>query len=259
MAQDDSQDFYHGAKDFLGWALKSGWKPAILPVGVVYTFQSTVARSISEDTSRFVENADLTVSNGRTYMTSDSGAPVLIACLNPGAAAMATQLDHLRFLSGTDSLSAAIVGTAGAIAGSHAIGDTVIVNSALATDGVSRAYMPGADVVTADPVLSERLRAALLDPPIVRSWTVSVPYRSTRGDLEAARSAGAEVVEMEIAALFAAGHALDVACAAAVVVSDVSKVDEPTTVDWSDTLAPTLRALDAAIAAIRADSEQSHE
>ncbi len=251
MDQDDTQRFHYGAADFLGWALKSGWRPKTLPVGVVYTFQGAVARDIEADTSRFVENADLTVSNARTFLTADDGTPVMLACLNPGAASMATQLDHLRFLAGPAQLAAVIVGTAGAIAGPHAIGDIVVVDSAIATDGVSRAYLPGEELVTADPDLSERLRSLLGDPPVARSWTVAVPYRSTRADVESARAAGAEVVEMEIAALMAVGHALDIATAAAVVVSDVSQVDEPTTVDWSDTGAPTRRALDAAIEAIR--------
>ena len=56
---------------------------------------------------------------------------------------------------------------------------------------------------------------------------------------------------METAPLFAAGEALGIRTAAAVIVSDVHRIDEPTNLDWSDTLTPTLTALDAAIEAIR--------
>ena len=246
-----TSDFIYSPAEFLGWALESGWKPRVLPAGVIYTFQAPVTQAIAARTDRFVENTDLTVSNARMFMTVDDGAPVLVACLNPGAASMVTQLEHLRFLSGGNPLAAIIVGTAGAIAGPHSIGDTVIVGSALRTDGLSDAYLPPSPTVDADPGLAERLQARLGDAATVTSWTVRVPYRSTRLDLLAARRAGAEVVEMEIASLFAAGEALGIRTAAAVIVSDVHRVDEPATVDWSDTLTPMLTAIHAAIEAIR--------
>lgn len=245
--------FVYTPSDFLGWALRSGWQPAQLPVGVVYTFQAPVARRVAEQTDRFVENTDLTVSNARMYMTDDGGPPVLLACLNPGAAAMVTQLEHLRLLAGEAPLAAVIVGTAGAIAGPHLIADTVVVGSALRTDHISDSYLPPAPVVDADPGLTDALTRRLGERPVTRSWTVTVPYRSTHDDLVAARAGGAEVVEMEAASLFAAGAALDIATAAAVVISDVTRHDEPVDVDWSDTLEPTMVAVDAAIEAIRGE------
>lgn len=51
-------DFVYTPSDFLGWALKSGWQPSTLPIGVVYTFQGTITRAIAED-DRFVDNTDL--------------------------------------------------------------------------------------------------------------------------------------------------------------------------------------------------------
>ena len=245
------QGFIYTAGDFLGWAIASGWEPKVMPVGVIYTFQSPVTRAIADQTDRFVENTDLTVSNARMFMTIDGGAPILVACLNPGAASMTTQMEHLRDLAGDSPLAAIIVGTAGAIAGGHGIGDTLVVESALRTDGVSDAFLPPSATVEADTSLTQRLAEHLACAPKVRSWTVRVPYRSTGADLISARDAGAEIVEMETAALFAAGIALNIDTAAAVVVSDVHRVDEPVSIDWSDTLGPTLTALDSAIIAIR--------
>jgi AMP nucleosidase len=248
---DIDTDFVYSSEDFLGWALTSGWRPHVLPVGVVFTFQTPVTRALSEQTDRFAENSDLTVSNASMFMTTDDGRPVVVACLNPGAASMVTQMEHLRLLSGDDPLAAVIVGTAGAIAGHHRTGDTVIVGSALRTDGISDDYLPPSPTVSADCDLTERLSTRIVGATVARSWTVRVPYRSTRSDLLAAREGGAEVVEMETASLFAAGQALNVRTAAVVIVSDVHMVDEPVSVDWSDTLAPTLRALDSAIGVIR--------
>lgn len=250
MTSTDSQ-FIYTPEDFLGWALKSGWTPSVLPIGVIYTFQAPVTRAISEQPERFTENTELTVSNARMFMTADDSQPVLIACLNPGAASMVTQLEHLRLLTDGGPLSAVIVGTGGAIAGDHRIGDVVVVTSALRTDGTSNSYLPPAPTVDADEELTERLRSGLGDATTARTWTVRVPYRSTRDDLVAARNSGAEIVEMEAASLFAAGAALNVPSAAAIIVSDVHRVDQPATVDWSDTLQPTLGAIDASIRAIR--------
>ena len=56
---------------------------------------------------------------------------------------------------------------------------------------------------------------------------------------------------MESASLFVAGETLDIRAAAAVVVSDAHRVDKPASVDWSNTLAPVLTALDSAIDSIR--------
>ena len=61
--RDVGSDLIYTPGDFLGWALASGWKPGVLPVGVIYTFQSPVAGAIAGQTDRFVVNTDLTVAN----------------------------------------------------------------------------------------------------------------------------------------------------------------------------------------------------
>ncbi|HEX9029307.1 MAG TPA: hypothetical protein VF823_09040, partial [Anaerolineales bacterium] len=77
----------------------------------------------------------------------------------------------------------------------------------------------------ASPYLVGRLAEALQADGQVytlgTSWTTDAPYRETRREIEQRRQAGAQVVEMEAAALFAAGQALGVQVCAAVVVSDL--------------------------------------
>lgn len=246
----DDREFVYTPADFLGWALASGWRPSTLPIGVIFTFQSPMTRLLYEQVDRFVENRELTVSNAQTFMTSDDGPAVLISCLNPGGSSMATQLEHLRFLGGTTRY-AGIVGTAGGLTRDHSIADTVIVGSALRTDAVSHRYLPPAPTVDGDADLATTLSSALgVEAAPATTWTVPVPYRSTPAELEAALGRGATVVEMEIATLFAVAAALDYRATAAVVISDVSRV-EGWEVDWSDTLEPTMAALDAMIAAFR--------
>lgn len=178
--------FIYTPSGFLGWALESGWQPKTLPVGVIYTFQAPVARMIAEDSDRFAENEEFTVSNDRMYMTRDDGPPVMVACLNPGGASLAAQLENLKYL-GDETRFAAVAGTAGALTPEFRIGETVIVSSALRTDAISDKYLPPAPVVDADATFVEALWEAMgSTTQQVRTWTVPVPYRSTRQDLDEA-------------------------------------------------------------------------
>ncbi|NND01753.1 MAG: hypothetical protein HKN91_03115 [Acidimicrobiia bacterium] len=243
-----SDEYVYTPEDFLGWAIQSGWTPGTLPIGVVFTFQAPVTRALVES-GKFEENRELTVSNATMLMTSDDEVPVLIACLNPGAVAMATQLEHLRFL-GDETRYAAAVGTAGALTADYLIGETVLIHSALRSDAVSNAYLAPSVHVDADPELTAALERRMPGVATARTWTVSVPYRSTRSDLEAAIEGGASLVEMEVASLFAVGQRLGISAAAALIVSDVARVDG-WEVDWSDTTGPTVHAVTAAVNAMR--------
>lgn len=243
-----SDDFVYTPADFLGWALRSGWSPTVLPIGVVYTFQAPVTRSLVES-GDFEENRELTVSNSTMLMTADDGLPVLVACLNPGAASMAAQLEHLDFL-GDETRFAAIAGTAGALTPDHRIGDVAVIHSALRGDQVSDKYLPPAAHVDGDAEFMAALAARLPNAKQARTWTVAVPYRSSRDDMDAAVRGGASLVEIEVAAMFAVGRSLGIRTTAALTVSDVARV-EGWEVDWSDTTAPTVRSVYAIIETMR--------
>jgi uridine phosphorylase len=87
----------------------------------------------------------------------------------------------------------------------------LLIERALRGEGTSTAYLPNGPIVEADPDLIDTVhrdleRAAL---PVIRgtSWTTDAPFRETASALATARSAGAQVVEMEAAALYAFGEA----------------------------------------------------
>lgn len=246
----DTNVFPYSPASFLGWALKSGWSPGVLPIGVVYTFQPSVARWAASESSRFQPSTDLTVSNAQMFMTVDDGDPVLVACLNPGGASMVTQLEHLRFLGPTTRF-AGIVGTAGSMVSGLNIGDVRVVDAALRSEGISDRYLPAGREVRGDADLVACLQEQIgAGSECAKAWSVDVPYRMTRTDHEQARSDGAEVTEMEIASLFAAARCLDVAAAAVVVVSDVSRADGWES-DWSDTGVPLNESVISMISAMR--------
>jgi purine-nucleoside phosphorylase len=92
----------------------------------------------------------------------------------------------------------------------------MLIDSALRGEGTSGAYVPQADLIEADSDLIATLLQDLdhAEMPILhgRSWTTDAPFRETETALAIARSAGARVVEMEAAALYALsqarGHAI---------------------------------------------------
>lgn len=244
------EESHYSPEAFLGWALKSGWRPGVMPIGVIYTFQPGVKRYLVDQPQHFSPNRDLTVSNASMFMTTGDSAPVLVACLSPGAASLATQLEHLRFL-GDDTRFAAIVGTAGALVAGHHIADTIVIDSAVRDDLISDRYLEPGRIVEGDRAFSSTLAENLdLDTEPARTWTVAVPYRQTEAELEAARNDGASTVEMEIATLFAVAEALDYRATAAVIISDVSNA-EGWHSDWSETAGPTNVALEATITSMR--------
>lgn len=139
------------------------------------------------------------------------GAPAAVALLEE-LAAFGVQ----RFIS---------IGLAGGLQEKARPGDILICQGAQRGEGVSQHYLPPGWDVPASPYLVGRLAEALQADGQVftlgTSWTTDAPYRETRREIEQRRQAGAQVVEMEAAALFAAGLALGVQVCAAVVVSDL--------------------------------------
>lgn len=88
----------------------------------------------------------------------------------------------------------------------------VVLDRAWRDEGTSLHYLPPSSWAEADPALLAALAglAGSADrQPVLRgsSWTTDAPYRETSHALAAAAAAGASVVEMEAAALYAFGRA----------------------------------------------------
>lgn len=112
--------------------------------------------------------------------------------------------------------------SAGRIADHLPSAGMVLIERALRGEGTSAAYLPPAPDVAIAAGLRERVAARLATlpgaVPPATSWTTDAPFRETATALAAARGAGADIVEMEAAALYAFGHAqgMAVACFAQV-------------------------------------------
>lgn len=87
----------------------------------------------------------------------------------------------------------------------------MLIDRALRGEGTSHAYLPSAPEIHADPVLIDAARRycdeAALTMACGTSWTTDAPFRETATALAAAQEAGARVVEMEAAALYAFAQA----------------------------------------------------
>jgi uridine phosphorylase len=113
---------------------------------------------------------------------------------------------------------------AGSISSSLAAGAVVIAGEAIAADGTSGHYAPGQPRLAPSSALASRIEAALsaagLSPLRGTVWSTDAPYRETVSVLQAARDQGAVAVDMETAALYAAGAAVGIETLAVLVIGD---------------------------------------
>ena len=98
-------------------------------------------------------------------------------------------------------------GAAAAIIPSIPLGAQIAVESALIGDGTSRAYVSEASFVMAGSVLHDRLDRLTHRPLDVTAANIDALYRETPREIDRLREQGAEVVNLESAAFYAAAQA----------------------------------------------------
>jgi uridine phosphorylase len=103
-------------------------------------------------------------------------------------------------------------------------GDIVVNGKALRDEGVSQHYLPSEKYVNASAPLTQNLErqlktrgAKFVSGP---TWTTDAPYRETKSEIQQYQSEGVQVVEMEIAGLFALAQVRKVQAASVVIVAD---------------------------------------
>jgi uridine phosphorylase len=117
-----------------------------------------------------------------------------------------------------------ILSWAGALQKELNTGDIVVNDKALRDEGVSQHYLPMEKYISADQSLKQNLEkhlavrgTAFTSGP---TWTTDAPYRETKAEILKYQSEGVQVVEMEIAGLFALAQVRKVQAASLVVVAD---------------------------------------
>ena len=103
-------------------------------------------------------------------------------------------------------------------------GDIVLSDKAIRDEGVSQHYLPNGKYSFADQILKQSLEKQLISRGTKfisgSAWTTDAPYRETKDEILQYQSEGVQVVEMEIAGLFALAQLRTVQAASIVVVAD---------------------------------------
>ena len=142
-------------------------------------------------------------------------------------------------------------GTCGALDGAHDLGALVAATEVIGADGASRALGTG-ERLRADPALSEALVANGAQP--VTAVSTDLFYDPRPGIEDEWRRSGANVIEMEAAAVLAAaaGHGARAACL--LLVSDVLSGDRRARIDQEELESRELALGELALAALSADA-----
>jgi purine-nucleoside phosphorylase len=205
-----------------------------------------LAQSLLEEPRMFNHHRGLW---GYTGAAAD-GEPLTIQATGLGGPSAAIVLAELIALG---ALRAIRVGTCAALDRSLALGELVVARESICADGTSRA-LSGSERVAADPVLTDAL---LGSAPSARAGTivsVDLFYETERQRSERDRRAHeALAIEMEAAALFAAGGAARVPVACVLAVSDTfDSSGNRTRIDDHSLLSAAERMGAAAVAALSA-------
>ncbi len=155
---------------------------------------------------------------GEVHLIRDSGGRVgVLSNFGIGAPVLASLTEELiawgvkRFI---------ILSWGGALQMSLSTGDIVLADQAIRDEGVSHHYLPVEKFIHADAMLTEKLKSNLPHATVGSTWTTDAPYRETRDEVMQYQTEGIQVVEMEIAALFALAKVRGVQASAVVVAAD---------------------------------------
>lgn len=126
-------------------------------------------------------------------------------------ASFAVLIAEQLFASGCELVVS--ISSAGKIDPEVILPDVLLIDRALRGEGTSHAYLAPAPQIDADPWLmnavSRGLERSGMTAARGTTWTTDAPFRETRDALARAGEAGAVIVEMEAAALYAFAEACD--------------------------------------------------
>lgn len=134
-------------------------------------------------------------------------------------------------------------GYAGSLTQAIPVGQIVLADSAIVSDGTSREYLPDAELVYPDREMARQFQACAAVANVTirkaRVWTTDVIYREYPEKIVRWRQAGADVVNMDTAHFYAVSNVVGISAMYACVVSDC--VEGPA---WDDGFARIGQAVD---------------
>lgn len=179
-------------------------RPDFPAIGVACFFGDVVRRVASEHEARPV--TQLIAEHGRHDVWEIEHQGARLAFFQPGLGAPLSAGFLEEVIEGGCRTIVAC-GGCGALAEDLALGQIVIVSSALRDEGTSFHYLPPSRTVEADAEVVKRLESVLADRGVPHttgmSWTTDAFYRETRAKVARRREEGCITVEMEASALIA--------------------------------------------------------
>lgn len=155
----------------------------------------------------------------------DEGKVAILGGFGIGAPALACKIEQLIALG---SKTFVAVGTAGTLESKYAIGQTLIAKKAFADDGVAIHYLDQEEYADCDDALFQDWKLfekeQHLETKEAMCWSFSAIFKETPKTLQNALHKGCDVVEMEVATLYAIGKEKGVKTLTLLVVSDDVKV-----------------------------------
>jgi uridine phosphorylase len=159
---------------------------------------------------------------GGLYRTRNKGKAVTVLA-NPGNGAPAAVI-ALELLAACGVKRLTAIGMAGGLQPDMRPGTLVLCERAIREEGTSYHYLPSGENACPSASLSAALARALNSCRATfqsgATWSCDAPFRETFEKASQHAAAGALVVEMEAAGLFAAGHHLGIQVAALFSVAD---------------------------------------
>jgi uridine phosphorylase len=194
------------AADLVEYQRARGRLPGVQPPQtVILSFQDHLTKHVTRRYSGSkvrIFNADLYLlrhANDRLGVISGFGA---------GSATTAALVDQLAAFGVGCFLS---IGLAGGLQPDHRPGQLVVSERSICDEGVSRHYLPAAEVVESSAEMAHKMRETLGRRGHACSsgttWTTDAPFREIRKDVLTHQKEGVLAVDMEAAALFAVAKA----------------------------------------------------
>jgi len=201
------------------------------PEGVIFTYQPSLIHAIG----RIHRLKKVKSFFGDCYQVKERGTRIaILGHFGIGAPVSVVLLEQYAALGARKFV---LVGMAGGLQPGMQAGELVVCDRALRDEGTSYHYLEPAKYVEASSELTEQLKARLEDLTsnyiVGPSWTTDAPFRETDEEVEIYQKEGMQTVEMEAAALFAAGHSLGLQVAAAFSIGDTLLVPENGTIPGS--------------------------
>jgi len=188
------------------------------PQSVVLAFQSHLTNHVKrKHATRQVRifDADLHLLKRSNYQLG------LICGFGTGSSITAALVDLLAAFGVRRFIA---IGLAGGLQEGQAAGHLVISRAAIRDEGVSRHYLPSAEIVESSKEMAEGLGAVLARQMQSFSagvtWTTDAPFREMRGDVLNHQNRGVLAVDMEAAAIFSVAQANGVSALAAFSIAD---------------------------------------